>query len=338
MLFKDDKEWFKYSGFNKNFPLEAVKLDLEEALETYVLPYLSDAQYDILEAAYETAYTANQNLSTLSPANTNLLHQVRRCLGAFASWLYAPQGAGQMTSAGFMESSGVSDNQRSASKWRTEAFQLKLERRAWNSIDLMLKFLEENKSTYGAWASSSSFTISKSCFINTTADFNSFKNINNSVLIFYKMKAVMKQQETQRVLPVLHKTLFNSIKSSIVTDNVSNANKTILNNYIKPAIAYLTYGEALRENIVQLGSEGITVPTVQHRSESVNEGRDGATMQQLTMAIDNALSKGNAYLIELKKYLDTHLSDYSDYTNDADYVVDEVVRYVNKPENKSFLM
>lgn len=338
MLFNNDTEWYKYSSFNKHFPLELVKLDLEDALETYVLPFLSDAQYTALENAYQTAFTANPNLASLSPAQANLLHHVRRCLGGFASWLYAPQGAGQMTSGGFMENSGANDNLRSASKWRTEAFQLKLERRAWNSIDLMLKFLEKNKTDYSAWASSSSYTVFKECFINTTADFNALKNINNSVLMFYKMRGVMKQVENTQVKAILHTTLYNSIKSQIAGGTINAANNKILNDYIKPAVAHLTYGEALRDNVVSLGAEGITVPTVQHRSESVQEHKDGATLAQVNLAVENALSKGKLYLMNLKKYLDSHLSDFSDYTSDADYVANQTSAPTNDPTKKSFLM
>ena len=334
-LFKTDEEWADYSSFNNTFPLKRVKSEMEDALENYIIPHLSQEQYDLLETAYLAAYADNVNLSTLSQKNKNLLHKVRAALGGFTSWLYFPNASGQMTNSGFMEVGNDQSGMRNASKWRTAEKLETLRVKAWQKLDLMLKFLEQNKADYTFWAVSDSYTEFKSCFIVGAETFHKFKNIGHSRALFFAMRDKMKRVD-ERALPIVHATLYASIKSQIKANTLTSANNRLLQNYIQPAVAHLTYAEALRENIVSITSNGVMVPSTQQLRDEFGNEKMGADGTVTDVAIRNSTRVGEEYLSLMKKYLDSNLDDYPDYYNDEAYVLDAPVVYENKPECKTF--
>jgi len=75
-----------------------------------------------------------------------------------------------------------------------------LKNQVFNQLDTILEYLEKHISHFPEFKKSKYYTISKNTFIPDTATFNEIYDINNSRLVFLKMKYFVKDVENIELL------------------------------------------------------------------------------------------------------------------------------------------
>ncbi|MDF1546416.1 MAG: hypothetical protein P1P88_01250, partial [Bacteroidales bacterium] len=98
----------------------------------------------------------------------------------------------------------------------------------YNKLDLALEYLEKNKAEFSTWTNSDAYTLMKSNFINSTREFSSIYNINNSRLVFQKLRNAQNLAEDFDIIPLIGRDLYDEIKTQIATDNLDEANQKFL--------------------------------------------------------------------------------------------------------------
>jgi len=268
--------------------------------ERTILPY-------ILQAEKYTTNIIGKNLHKLllkvvhdnndEERLKELLDNVRLPLANFGYFLAVEKLNVNVGEKGFT----VTENQNlaPASQWRVDNFRKSVEQSGYDGLELLIEFLEENKKHYPEWKFSKNYSFLKDLFVNNSIEFNTAIKSDISRIKFIELKKYIFIIEKAQILPVLCRKLFDKIKSEYKEDKLSYKNKFILNEYIRPAICYLTL----------------------NKETETTYGKPN----------ENYYNEGLRYLKELQNYLNKNASDYPEYKMSDCY--DDPVNYVEDKNN-----
>jgi hypothetical protein len=325
MILKTTPELKKYINISTGFSFAEFKACLDSSLETHIYPWLSKAQYTTLNTQY--------NSTTINASSAALLPYVQRALAWIALWKYSFMGDKTIGTLGI----NVNTNEESKmlAQWRMEDLRDHSMSEYDSAIEQMLIFLEENKATYTDWASSSSFTIYKECFINNVATFNDYFLIANSRRTFLAAKGIMKRIEDFMVKSITGDNLFAQIKTQIASGTTSAANLKLL-TYIQPAVALLTGAKACIQFPFTVTDSGLVIKST---SSSLSSTVKSTPADNLIEArIKAAEQDGMNYLKQLKDYLYNNHATYPLYEADTTVYVTSPTTDVNTAASSLFMM
>lgn len=303
-LFKTTAELKTYIPANVDFNIEGLMPFIKSAETEFIIPNISQAQYDDLSAAY------NVVSPSLTAAQTALLARIQPALAHYAFKKWIPFGQVQIDSAGIRIAS--TESMKTAFQWQTKDLEASSLQSAYTFMEALLTYMEANKASYALWTASDSYTVFKESFINTASDFNKYFNINSSRLTFISFKACMKKVEDFAVKAVLDATTFAAIKTRIKAGTTTAADTALL-NFIQPAVAHLTIAAALKTQAAIINSNGIIV--AKNVGFMTVDAGDAAGAELKDQMIRTASEDGNAYLRQLQQYLNENASAsiYPDY-------------------------
>jgi hypothetical protein len=167
-----------------------------------------------------------------------------------------------------------------ASKQRTDDLKKDLERAAYDALESLLEFLEENIDDYDDWSGSDAYTYQYAYLISSARRFDELLRIDRSRLTFLNWRPTMADVEFLEISPVVSKEFCDELKEEIKADDVSEDNLLVL-PYLQKALAYLT------------------------------------ASLELDKKYEN---RGRAYLMEAKKIMDAAPDDYPTYAASSAYV------------------
>lgn len=217
-LFKNDiTEFKKFVKINKTIEFSEHLAPYEpDAVRKYILRYLDKVTYRHLESYINSSpVTPDVKLAALLP-------YVQSALARFTLLVASPFLDVNIGSTGYTTSS--TENMVAASAARVDKLDKGLEKLGWDAIESMLAFLEENKSDYPEWVSSTAYTMHITGIVNTASEFDNEFNIDNSRLTFLAYRPNITRIETLYIKPAISDQLFaeivSQIKSGILTDPI----------------------------------------------------------------------------------------------------------------------
>ncbi len=290
-LIKNTEELQSYIAIDVNFQQKNLLPYLQQG-KTQVVRLLGKILYDALDV-YNNGFEAN------TPEYTVLLPYAQRCLANFAVHygLSALNVSIGPNGIGVVNTEHVSP----ASKDRTDTLRADLLNAAYDAMESMLEFLEDNSTDYPTWVSSEAYTKQYDVIITSAREFDEILNINRSRLKYLEWKPTMKDVEILVMAPQISIDVLNELKTQIKGGTVTAANATIL-PYLQKALAYITRSRM----IVDLKTE-----------------------YELT---------GTEYLMAAKKIMDNEITDYPTYAASSAYdAVTSFKRYENTETSKFFI-
>lgn len=166
-----------------------------------------------------------------------------------------------------------------ASKQRTDDLKADLEKAAYDALESLLEFLEENIDDYDSWSGSDAYAYQYSYLITSARRFDELLRINRSRLTYLQWLPTMADVELLEIYPVVSKDFCDELKTEMIADDVSEDNAVVL-PYIQKAVAYLT------------------------------------ASIELDKKYEN---RGRAYLMEAKRIMDTTPDNYTTYRDSDVY-------------------
>jgi hypothetical protein len=319
-LFKTTQELKEYLPATVTFDFAAVKPYIQQAEVKFLMPYLGVNQFTELRVAYQA--------DALSSAQAKLLDKVRMPLAHFALALFVPVGQLQIAASGIQQPG--SKDKKPPAQWQIDELQASFLNAGYDSIDPMLEYLEEQKLLFPAWASSTAYTVLKQFFINTARQFSEFVWINESRRMFLSMRSQMKKVEEFSILPLTCKPLFAELKSQILSGEISDPNKALL-DLIRPAVAHLTMARAVDELSLIQSENGIQVAN--NTGSTYTKGKEPASDAQLQRLKCQAQADGQTYLAQIRELLESDLDAYPLYRDSPCYQSQAHRLYQNDPES-----
>jgi len=310
-LFKTIAEIKEHLAVNLASNINSLLPYIKRAESKYIISVLGKDQYKDLMSWYHQDSGSSSSSGSGIPLTENeqqdLLEKVQEPLANLAYLLYIPMGNVQASDGGFtvMETT----NKKIASQYRIEDLKKSFREAGHEGIDTLLEFLEDNADTYNLWKSSSAYTVFKQFFINTAGDFSEYYNISSSRLTFLAMKSTMKKIEEFEIRQVISKALFDKIKAEIA-GTLSADNQTLLDDYIKPAVAHLTIARAAIDLPVAVTDSGLFIGSIV--GEKISQKKK-APDPNISALIGAAQRDGQAYIEQMERFLNDNPDKYPEY-------------------------
>ena len=187
----------------------------------------------------------------------------------------------------------------------------------YNKLDLAFEYMEKNKAQFPTWVASDAYTLSRQHFINSTREFSAIYNINNSRLVFMKVKSAQTLVEDFDIKPLIGIDYYDELKEQVATDSLSDANKAFM-IYLQKAVAYQTIFRTGPGLIIELNEFGMYQTEFETNLNNVK--KEGAVAFSIASAIiDIAGITGNSYLKSCESFLKKNIDDYPLYANSDAY-------------------
>jgi hypothetical protein len=308
MLFKDNTKLPDYASFKGTVEFYAIKRTLQSIERNHIVKLIGSSLYNSLDAAL-ALITNEDNLST---ANKLLLHECRNVIGPYLGYYYAPIAEISLSASGARRSE--TDSEKTAYQYQVTKFRQAELLEAEIASELLLQFLEENRSSYPLWVDSAEFKKYRSLFIQTASDFNDQYNTASPYRNFWAMRWKMVDVEAQQIKPKLGDALYNALKAKLAASTVtlSDKEKELL-VMLKKAIAYYTVAFALPHLTVRLDDNGLTVVETGGTNSNDNNNRTAADANKLSVLINEAISSAREWMNLSIKFLQDNPADFSLY-------------------------
>lgn len=302
------KEYIRITAI-ANFD-QSFKPFVKEVEQIYIIKYLGQAQYDELQVYYDL------ELDNI-PALTALLENTQRPLTKFLLKHASSFIDIEISEGGFT----VNDTQTAlpASQARVEKLMKVTYMQGWDTLEILIKFLEDNVSDFPLWAASDAYILSKSTLIQSAGDFDKFYTIHESRLWFFNAKSIMRDVEQSEVISKISQALYDTILGEINTDTISAATEAILPN-LKRAISHYTYA---RDSVIN------------KKEKIYSKSKPVESQDNLVADADKINRMADFYMNKVMNTITTNIDDYPDYKNSDLYDAD-FEPYENTAESKIF--
>jgi len=237
---------------------EYLTVDISSDLDV-ILPYLKQAEKYAIEIIGETqhsdliSYLNTEPVPTADEKLDLLISKVRPVVANFGYYLAVPKLNINVGNTGFTITTG--SNLEPASQWRVDEFRKSVELSGYDAQEELISFLEKNKSDYPSWASSSAYSFNKKLFVNNADEFYDITFRQITRLDFLKLKPFILQLENSEIKGSISKPLFDELKLQFKENNLTTLNNTLLTDYIKPTICYLSFNKLIADETFQ--TEGL---------------------------------------------------------------------------------
>lgn len=283
-IINTDAELQKFISVNKAFTVANMQSDIDSAFGTFVLPYLSIQQYNI-------------SRNSTDPLHIALMNIAKRAVSNIAFALYLPVAKVQISNGGIAYT--VERNKQATAEDK-EDLRRSTQQKGFDAIDEMLRFLEQNKTTFTHWAVSSSYTLFNSNLIRTADE---FKLIEGRRTVFLKLIPYMEDVEIELIESLIPTTLIAELKSGTVT----GIKLELLEKYIRPIIANKSLAKAL--SAMSLVVNDNTISVFDNSSANMAKGYREASLQKVEAFKAELELTAKNRIVLLNKFIEANRTD-----------------------------
>lgn len=224
---------FREDGFEKIIPF------LENVYKNTLCKYIGKEQAEIFKEHSGGSEIIKEAIHYAKQTETNL-----------AIYEYLPLGAIQITSGGI--NIVAPKDQKSAASSDIRDVQRYYKRTGLKALDNLLQVLEENEAEFPAWKSSKQYTKFKKLLVNSTQDFQEHYNIFDSRQTFLSLTNELETVEYQYLIPVLGKSVLQTLKTSEVQNDILKEVK----DYVSKANVFYVVSKTLGSGLYFQESTG----------------------------------------------------------------------------------
>lgn len=301
-LFKSADEFQKIVRMDKGIDIAKLLPHIEDAEEQWIIPAISEDQYEELHTDYQDAVTP---ATDMVPALYALLIKIQKSLAQLAMTHYIYKENIQKNNGGInMRSSNES---KQAFQWMVDDANWAYAQTGFRRLDSVLTYMENNKGNYSTWVNSDAYTITKKFYINTTKQFHQIFHISESRRLFMKLWPDMQSIEDQVIAEAIGEDFHNELKAAILADTVT-ADQLVLIEKIQKAVGHLTISKGLDNLFVDINERGLLMigtGSISSNSRKADPVRDTI----LGKMISDARTTGNTYLKNVVEHLNKNASE-----------------------------
>lgn len=309
LLFRATAELKKHYDIDVNTNFDTLKPFIEQAQELYLIPLISQKEFDMLTANIGT--TPYPNIPTgLTAKYVILFEKAQRCLAYYTMYKALPYLNSSVGDMGVQQKSSKEGTSQSVAQWRHNERLESTLRDADFFADNMLSYMEDEKDTFTGWAMSASYTVTKDLFLPNTATFQKYIAISNSRRTYLAFRSFIEQAELKYILPAIGESYYIELKGKVVHGS-ANVNDKKLLPYIERALAYCAYYEAYWQLYFVISADGISVRTI-------DDGftiKKSPTDKESAMAFERCQANRDTYLASLKRFINDARNEYPLYLN-----------------------
>ena len=307
-----------------NTDLEVLDRHLIDSENNFVKPVLGEGLFEAVKAGLEEATVLAKWTELLPYLQTPVAHN-----GYYRFFKFP---GGQINHRGYHRDR--SDHSEHAPKWEKDQLRETLICQADFALDLLIAFLEENKSTYPEWEASDYFKKNVGLIVPTASIFNQFVNISCSGRVFHSLFQFRIWAE-RSLVRLICKPMMERIQTELKSELGPSAEVLELIDYLRPVVVYDTMMRGIKKMNFTYTDNGIysftyNDGTLVKKSISMSEAKELAIEweRDYTDSRDEVIS-----------FLKQHIDDYPEYAESPCYLTEPknlVVKYDNDILNKHF--
>lgn len=317
MLFKTTPEIQKFLPVVGTTDFATMSIFIAQAERDYIIPFISQQQYDDLN----TAYQAN----SMNTAQTALLAKIQPALAQYFFYLWIPSAQLSIGTNGIRIAN--TSTMKTAFQWQIDELANSVMKAAGSAMEALLAFMEANSGDYTYWLTSSAYVEFKECFITSAEEFTDYiPSLGGSRLNFLAIRAAMKKVQEFTINEILGDDYYNELQSQFEGDTLTNDNDIII-TFIKKALAPLTMAKAVTELSVMIDERGILNFANTRNTDSKNLRTPAAT-EQITKLEEMCKGDGKAYLDKMMAFIYANIEDYATFKASSTWVDPTVIPVV----------
>ena len=296
--------------------IEYIRPHLEDAIEEHILPILGQEQYVNL------AQRHHNKLIEEDSSEDFLLRHVQKTTVLFAYFQAIPE---MMVQASTLLVAPQEGNFKPIAQWQKKDLQNTYRTKAHKALDRLLAFLDENADAFPKFKESKAYKTVNQFFILNAKEFNRYRYINDSHLVFKKLAPSMRYVENHILKPLLGDNLFDSVKMQFIDNQVDEYNKPLI-PLLKEALAWLTFQDGMSDILTEIGYDGII--------QLSEEGRTPIKTDLAEILAQDSHSKAHQMVFRIKQFLQDNVRDYPLFEGTTHYVEDSHLPYQPRSNDK----
>lgn len=304
----------KYVSANVSFDIDQMEPQIALIANKFVRDVLGPATFDALVEAFN----AEEEEAGMSEEQLALLPYCQKIIANLACLAHMPIGGVYFSNMGI--SVPQSTDAAPASQWRIRDIKNSFAFDGFNAIEELLEYLWENGEDFVDWQESEAEARHREFFILTSKEFSKYFWIEESYQLYRMLKPTMRMVERFYVKSVIGKELFDEIKSQILAYDVSEENQYLLDNYIIPAVANLTFTVGAPRLQIDISEFGISQNTIEGSKGESALSKKPAARDLVDQNKELADITGENILGGLAEYLYENAASYPLYQASAQYV------------------
>lgn len=227
-------------AISSTLELSSIEPVIYDAARRHLTPYLGVEIYENLAAAYAA--------NTMNMAQQALLPKVRKPLAMLTMYEYVKIGGIEFGEGGIHRNE--SDKKKAAFRYQEKEYSRYMIEKGYEALELLLKFLADNTSTYDDWASSDEAAMHLQPLLNYAADFRRLLNVQIDRWTFECLRPLISEVETAAVQALMPADFYNDFKARHVAGTLTSAEQEVRTR-IRKAIGHFALAEAILQQWVQ---------------------------------------------------------------------------------------
>jgi len=196
-------------------------------------------------------------------------------------------------------------------KYQEDRLLTSFKNEGYNGLDAVLQFLEKNIDKYPVFKGSDEYKRLRTGFVKNASVFSDIWGINNSRLVFLRMKPFLDSADRFTLKPLLGAALYAKVVAEVVKDAPDDKIKALL-PMIVPILVYMSVAEGVAELRVDVCDTGLffnsTEPT------GIDGGKKSKIDDETLQVIINRANRfGLRWIQALKDFLNLNAVDYTDW-------------------------
>lgn len=214
------------------------------------------------------------------------------------------------TNTGFAVTS--SGNLAPASRDRVRALRDGIQFRMYDAIEILLRYLDANKSIFTGWATAPYYTTRYDVLVYSAKLMQQYVPIGESHRLYLQIIPNMKYAEDLYIHPLISKDLVIDIKTKIKAGTALSAAYTAIYDDLLNAEANLTIGLALERHAVVIDADKVILNYVAGEKAYLDSNR-------MAIVAADYIGRGKFYLNKVIAYINANLDDFDEYTGSDVY-------------------
>ena len=287
------EEFKKFLPVNVQLMYETVAPALALAEQNFIIPILGRELFEKLVSFY--------NSGTPSPEYNTLLKLVQYAEFRLAYWNSFNELSVMITDGGVSANIGAENR-----LFRNERESLldELKTNGFNQLDTVIEYLEENMDLFPEFEKSKYFSKLKNSFIPNTATFNEIYNINNSRLVFLKMKYFIEDVEQVTVPHFIGRKFMDAI-----LDDIDAEKYAPILAQLRKFIVYM----AIYNGISELHKIPTEKGLIFEKNSSDGKTSGPLSRRELDKTSDYYKTQAESHRVAFIYYLNQNKSEYPEY-------------------------
>ncbi|GAB6122282.1 DUF6712 family protein [Dysgonomonas termitidis] len=305
MIFSENKwsdgdELRPYIPISTSLSFRNMNPAFQNAFGLFIRPVMGNAVVERLQEIYDAVVDISIIREDTDDKEIKLLYYGQRANAFLAYWYDYDELQVLIGDAGIKRQ----DSEKTKTPYKYQEHSLKegFKQKGFDALDNLIAYLEENTDEFPEYLDSENYTRTKDAIVRSTQEVNGYYPVNNSRLVFLRLKPAFRVIEDTVIAPRLGAILYNEFKEALMQDS-PDEKYLKLREKLLPVVVF--YG--VRKLILETGSltdRGLFFTSL--------KGGDGSYMSldpvadnRIAMQADKAEADAISYWLLAEQYLKT---------------------------------